>query len=73
MVLTEAAGAAAGAEGTAVAAAGPDTDAETCLGAGLSACDAVTVDFSCWLVIFTASTPSMPVMTAQLVHQAMCK
>ena len=64
MVLTEAAGAAAGAEGMAVAAAGPDADAETFLGAGLSACDAVTVGFSCWLVVFTASAPSMPVMTA---------
>ena len=47
MVLTEAAGAAAGAEGTAVAAAGPDAGAETILAAGLSACDAVTAGCSC--------------------------
>ncbi len=73
MVLTEAAGAAAGAEGTAVAEAGPDADAETFLGAGLSACDAVTVGFSCWLVVFTASAPSIPVMTARFVHQTTCK
>lgn len=69
MVLTEAAGAAAGAEGTAVAAAGSDAAAETFLGAGLSACDAVTVGFSCWLAVVTASAPSMPAVTAQLVHQ----
>ena len=64
MVLTEAAGAAAGAECTAVAAAGPDADTETFLGAGLSVRDAVTVGCSCWLIVVTASAPSMPVMTA---------
>jgi hypothetical protein len=68
MVLTEAAGAAAGAEGTAVAAPGPDADAETFLFAGLSACDAVAVGCSCWVVFFTASASSMPVITVQLVH-----
>ncbi len=69
MVLTEAAGAAAGAEGTAVAAAGPDAGAETILAAGLSACDAVTAGCSCWMAFFTASASSTPVMRTQVVHR----
>lgn len=69
MVLTEAAGAAAGAEGTAVAEAGPDADNETFLGAGLSACDAVTAGCSCWMAFFTASASSTPVMRTQVVHR----
>lgn len=52
--------AAAGAEDRAGAAAGPDAEAWALLLAGLSVCEAVTLDCSCWAAFLTAFAPSVP-------------